>query len=161
MSLGKTEQIIRRPTQADLDFIADHIREDDLIEVKAMGGRTIKECFSAIPNIEQTSWVWEYENKVMCIFGVNPIGHQRGIIWMLATEFFEDKFMIFASGCKNVFEDMIAPFNYVFNYVYSKNEKSINWLGWLGFKIHDAIPVGPYNEKFHLFDMWNEKCAIQ
>lgn len=163
MSIGKTEQIVRRPTPADIDFLVENVREDDLIEVKAMSGKTIRECLEETAQIETNAWVWEYDGKVMCIFGVNPVDGTGniGVIWMLATKFFDDKFMIFASACKPVLEDLLKPFRYVFNYVYVENKKSIRWLKWLGFTFKEATPIGIDGANFHHFEMWNEKCVIQ
>ncbi len=161
MSLGKTEQIIRRPTLADLDFIVDNIRADDLAEVEAMGGKTVRECLDETTDIRNTAWVWEHDGNVMCIFGVNPVENTDGIgaIWMLGTKFFDDHEMIFASACRPILDDLISKFKYVFNYVYVENIKSIQWLMWLGFKISEAVPIGINGANFHRFEMWNEKCV--
>lgn len=158
MSLGRTEQLVRRPTSADLDFMVENIRKEDLAEVEAMGGKTVRECLDETNDIQNTSWVWEHDGKVMCIFGVNPVedSDRIGAIWMLATKFFDDYFMIFASGCKPIVEDMIKPFKYVFNYVHAENKKSIKWLQWLGFKVREAEPIGINGAQFHRFEMWNE-----
>ncbi len=160
--LGNTAQIVRRPTAADIDFLVDNIREDDLAEVKAMGGKTVRQCLNET-DLENTSWVWEHDGKVMCIFGVNPVENSDrvGAIWMLATKFFDDHFMIFASACKPILMDILKGFRYVFNYVYVENSKSIKWLSWLGFKIRQAEPIGVNGANFHRFEMWNEQCAIR
>lgn len=155
MSVGdRTDQIIRRPTSADIDFIVENIREEDVIEVKAAGGKSIRECITDIPNLEENSWVWEYDQKPVCIFGVNPFGRPgEGLIWMLATTLFDDHFMVFAVACKSVVEDMVRPFKYVFNYVYVENRKSIRWLKWLGFTVREPEPVGVNGAMFCRFEM--------
>lgn len=160
---SKTEQIIRRPTLADIDFIVDNVREEDVIEVQMSGGGTIRECLDQTPDIDKNAWVWEYDGKVLCIFGVNPFEDKEGVgvIWMLATKDFERKSMIFASACKSVLEELIKPFNYILNYVYAENRKSVKWLKWLGFTVREAEPIGIDGARFHRFEMWNESCVIQ
>jgi hypothetical protein len=150
-----TEQIVRRPTPSDIDFLVENIREDDKIEVAAAGGQGIRECIVEIPDLDKNAWVWEYEGKVMCIFGVNPVvgTDHFGMIWMLSTKFFDDYFMIFAMACKPVVDEMVRPFKYVFNYVYVENKKSIKWLRWLGFNLYEAEAVGVNGARFHRFDM--------
>ncbi len=161
MSGNKT--VIRRPTKDDIDFLVENIREDDVNEIKAIGGKTVRECINETKDIEDNSWVWEHEGKVMCIFGVNPIEDEDcvGAIWMLATKFFDEHEMIFAKTCKSILNEIITKFKYIFNYVHAENLKSIKWLEWLGFDISEAVPLGVNGEIFHRFEMWNDKCVIQ
>jgi len=114
-----------------------------------------------VPDLDKNAYVWEYDGKVMCIFGVNPIKDQIGIIWLLGTKFFDEHGNVFIFRCKTVFDEVMRPYKYVLNYVYVENKKSIKWLRWLGFKIEEAEPVGVNGALFHRFEKWNEKCVIQ
>lgn len=159
----KTELIIRRPTLEDIDFVIENIRNEDLVETRALGGKTVRECLETTPDIERNAWVWENNGVVICIFGVNPIvgGDHLGVIWLLATKFFDDNSITFAFKCKPIVKDVIKLFKYVFNYVYAENRKSIRWLKWLGFNVCKAEPIGKNGAKFHRFEMWNDECVIQ
>lgn len=153
-------EIVRKPTKDDVEYIINHIRPEDVEEVDAFSGETIRNVLETTPDLLNKSQVWEVDGRVVCIFGVNPINDMKmGIIWMLATTEFEKYSRMFAVRCKKVVDEMIDGFDFVLNYVHSKNKKSIEWLSWLGFKIYEPEPVGHKGELFTRFEM--RKCAIQ
>jgi len=164
MSLvANTDQIVRRPTPEDVEYIINHIRKEDVEEIAALDGGNVRDALFETPDMDKNAFVWEREGKVHAIFGVNPVEEHEGmgVIWMLATESFDKHFMVFAAACKVVVEHMIKDYEYVFNYVYVKNRKSVKWLQWLGFDVRPPEPIGLNGAEFHRFEMWNEKCAIQ
>lgn len=158
MSLNETDQIVRRPTPEDVEFVIANIRKEDAKEVAAFDGDNVRDILETTPDLEHNAWVWERQGKVHAIFGVNPIkDHDKvGIIWMLATESFDEHFMAFAAACRVVVDEMIKGYKYVFNFVYVENRKSIKWLKWLGFDVRAAEPIGVNGAKFHRFEMWTK-----
>lgn len=163
MSLDKTDQIVRRPTPEDVEFIIANIRDEDAAEIAAFDGDSVRDVLAFTPDVEHNAWVWERHGKVHAIFGVNPIEGRDGvgIIWMLATKSFDEHFMAFAAACKVVVDVMIEKYEYLYNYVSVENRKSIKWLKWLGFDVRPSEPIGINGAEFHRFEMWNTKCAIQ
>ena len=155
------KELVRKPTQADVEYLIDHVRPEDIEEVDAFDGSTIRKSLEETPDLLNNSEVWEVDGKVVAIFGVTPIEEYEGVglIWMMATSEFEQYSQMFAVRCKNVVEKMIEKYEFIYNYVHSKNVKSIAWLQWLGFKTYDPMPFGPRNELFTRFEM--KKCAIQ
>lgn len=153
--IGETDQIIRRPTMADIDFLIDNIREDDVIEIKAMCNLSVRDVLEDTPNLDKNAYVWEKDGKVIAIFGVTPVDDRKnvGVVWMLGTTFFDNYFVTFIRECKNVFEQVVKDYDYVFNYVYTENKKSIEWLKMLGFKVRDAEPIGINGSNFNKFEM--------
>ena len=158
-----TDQIIRRPTPEDVEYIIAHIRKEDADEIAAVDGGDVRGALAETPDMDKNAFVWERDGKVHAIFGVNPVPEldRVGVIWMLATESFDEHFMVFAAACKAVVEHMIKDYEYIFNYVYVENRKSIKWLKWLGFDIRKPEPIGVNGAEFHRFEMWNRKCVIQ
>lgn len=163
MSLADTDQIVRRPTPEDVEFIIANIRDEDAAEVAAFDGDSIRDILLNTPDMDKNAFVWEREGQVHAIFGVNPVTDldKVGVIWMLAAKTFDDHFMAFAAACKVVVEEMIKEYEYIYNYVSVENKKSIKWLQWLGFDVRVAEPIGINGAQFHRFEMWNKKCAIQ
>lgn len=157
MLVKSTYQFVRKPTEADIDFIIENVRLEDVIEMDELDGGNVKEALHETPDIFNNAYVWEKDGKVMCIFGVNPLKEHDGVgvIWMLATKFFDEHSMAFIHACKEVVADMIDKYEYVFNYVYSENRKSIKWLKWLGFDVKDPEPIGHKGANFHRFEMLN------
>lgn len=160
MSLvADTDQIVRRPTPEDVEYIVAHIRKEDADEIAALDGGNARDALAETPDMDKNAFVWEREGKVHAIFGVNPVeGREKvGVIWMLAADTFDDHFMAFAAACKAVVEVMIKDYEYIFNYVYVENKKSIKWLKWLGFDVRPSEPIGINGAQFHRFEMWNLK----
>ncbi len=156
MSLGGTDLIIRRPTDADIDFLIENIREADAIEIKAICGKTVREAVRETPDIYNNAWAWEADQKIMCIFGVNPLLDKlgEGVVWLLGSKFFDNNRMVFACVSKAVFRDTIKDFKHIFNCVHSENVRSIRWLKWLGFAVDEAKPVEINGARFFRFEMW-------
>lgn len=153
--ISGTDQIVRRPNPEDIEFIIQNIRDEDVEEVNAMGGGTVRDALMSTDNLETNSWVWERDGQVHAIFGVNPVPDREGIgvVWMLATKSFDDHLFAFTAACRAVVQQMVKGYDYVFNYVYEENRKSIKWLEWLGFTIRDAEGIGIDGAKFHRFEM--------
>lgn len=156
-----TKQIIRKPTQADVEYLIENVRPEDIEEVEAFDGSTVAETLHDTPDLLENSEVWEVDGKIVCMFGVTPVKEFQGVgvIWMLATAEFDKHAMVFAVNCKKVVKKMIKGYEFVFNYVHTKNTKSVEWLKWLGFVMHDPAPMGPKNELFTRFEM--ETCVTQ
>lgn len=148
-------EVVRKPDIFDVEYLIDHIRPEDQEEVDALDGSTVEQALEETPDLLGNSFVWEVDGKVVCMFGVTPCEDHEGvgIIWLLATSEFDKYTKMFAIRCKRVFEEVIKDYEYLFNYVYSENKKSIKWIEWLGFTVHDPEPLGREGAAFHRFDM--------
>lgn len=155
------KELIRKPTKDDVEYLIDHVRPEDIEEVDAFDGSTIRESLEQTPNLLENSEVWEVDGKVVCMFGVTPVEEYEGVglIWMLATSEFEQYSKMFAVRCQKVVEKMVDGYEFIYNYVHSKNEKSVQWLRWLGFQTYAPEPIGHKGELFTRFEM--KRCAIQ
>lgn len=149
------QEVVRKPTQEDVQYLIDNIREEDVIECRALNGGTIEDSLLNTKNLLDNSMVWAVNGNVVCMFGVNPCGDGVGVVWLLGTDEFDNYSKMFVLRCKRVFKQVIKGYDYLFNYVYEKNIKSVNWIEWLGFTVHRAEPVGIKGANFHKFDMRN------
>jgi hypothetical protein len=148
-------ELVRKPDDLDVRYLIKHARKEDIIEVDALDGSTIEDALNETPNLLENSQVWEVNGKVVCMFGVTPYEERKGIIWLLATEEFNKYTKMFAVRCKDVFREVISGYDYLFNFVHSENKKSIKWIEWLGFTVHEAKPFGSRGATFHRFDLNN------
>lgn len=150
-----TVEIVRRPTLLDVMYIAKYAREADKKECFLLSGRDLTETFSQTPGLYSNCWVWEKNNKPVCIFGITPLGDQKGVIWLIATDDFDRYKKIVRSRCKDVFENMIVGYTYLCNYVMYKHKKAVKWLKWLGCKIYEPEPIGINGELYCKFEVLN------
>lgn len=149
--------LIRRPTQKDVEHIIKNIRPEDEVEVNALDGSTVRQCLEETPGLFQNSYVWEVDGKPVCIFGVTrqdgPLS--SGVVWLLAAKDFHKYTRKFARACRDVFNEVIKGYAYLYNYIHAENKVSIQWLKSLGFDILDPTPIGHKGASFHKFEMKN------
>lgn len=148
---------VRKTTIDDIEFLSENARECDVVEVKAFSGYTIREVLQKTPNLLKSSQTLEIDGHLIAVFGVVPNSDLKGVgvIWMLATDKFDEYSAVFAKICKGVVKDMLKGYNYVYNYVHSENKSSIRWLKWLGFSMSEPEPLGIEGANFQLFEYVN------
>lgn len=143
---------IRKPTIFDVQFISEHARTLDRLEVKLISDKTIAQNLFE-NNIFAEGWVAEMHGKVFCIYGITPYEDRKGVPWFLATEEFDKYKNIVKNKCRKEFLRITKDYDYLFNYVYVNHEKSIRWIKWLGFTVHEPVVLGPYNAEFCKFEV--------
>ena len=150
------EDIIRKPNVFDVSFLSNNAREMDVKEVFCMSGGSISDCLNNTPGLYENSLVWEVDGKLVCMFGTTPtLEKDHHVIWLLATNYFDDYKNIFKKKCKDVFKEVMEGKKYVYNYVYAGHTKAIRWIEWLGFKVHKPEPMGINGELFCKFEVVN------
>lgn len=150
------KETIRKPTKDDVEYLINNIRQEDIEEIEAASDISVREALESTPNLLDNSSTWEVNGKLVCMFGITPCEDDKmGVIWMLATEEFHKYSKLFAVKSKKVILGLVEKYEYVFNFVYGKNTKSIKWLEWVGFHICDPEPLGKKGEAFHRFEILN------
>jgi hypothetical protein len=101
------------------------------------------------------SWTGTVDGRPVCMFGVAPASMlgSVGVPWMIGTVEIDQHAKAFLRRNKAYVDRMATLYNYLVNYVDSRNTRAIVWLKWLGFTIHDAQAHGPDGVPFHRFDM--------
>lgn len=98
------------------------------------------------------------DSRPVCMFGVTPIDILGGVgsPWLLGTDEVKKYANTFLRLNKSYVAKMLELFPYLQNYVDTRNEISIRWLKWLGFKFGpEPIPYGIWNLPFFRFSMRN------
>ncbi len=98
-----------------------------------------------------------HNDKVICIWGVGKITHlsKEGIPWMLTSNLVNTHYREFLRRGPELVSDMKKEAVILINTVDTRNKRSIRWLKWLGFTVHDPVPFGPDGMLFHPFIMEN------
>lgn len=149
--------LVRKPTETDVEYLIENVRPEDVAELDALNGNTIRSALEDTPDLLNTSQVWIVDERPVAIFGVTRCNGPLsvGVIWLLATGEFQKYTRKFARYCKEVFEQMIDGYGYLYNYVHAENKISIEWLKWLGFEINEGQPLGHKGAIFHKFELRN------
>ncbi len=146
---------IRRPTIFDIDYLAVNARQADKDEAFLFSGRQLRECLDDTPNLYNNSYVWDVNDKIVCIYGVTDCGNKVGVIWFLATDEFDKHKKELGIRCKKIFKMLIKDYEYIFNYIHVEHKKAIKWVKWLGCTILAPEPIGIKGDMFCKFEVRN------
>ena len=143
---------IERATMFDAIELAPYIRESDRQEIWAAGHLLPEQALVFCLQNSEASYTVRIDGYIIMMFGVSStsIG---GAPWMLATPDLEGYAVKFYHTTREAIEIMLEQYGYLENYVDARNIKSIRWLKWLGFTIHDAQPYGIDRLPFRRFSM--------
>lgn len=137
-------------TAVDALYVAEHLRQADINELKAACGEDADEVLSVLRGYVNSTEVWVgYVDKVpVAVFGYTKHG-DVGIPWMLATDGFKKS----AKSSIRYWHSLLEHINQVcptlINYVHAENHDALRWLGYMGFHILPSIPLG--TSRFHPF----------
>lgn len=150
----------RAAKREDIEELADHLREEDKLEVFCSHGygprqaltysfETSKECNSIISDDE----------KVIGMFGIGVTPDNKSAVpWLLASDELSKIAKQFLPESKAWVDRVVEPYDNVFNYVHAANKKSMRWLKWLGFTLDEkAVSYGYHPAPFFKFTMSKEK----
>lgn len=142
-----------RPTEQHIRFIAANMRDEDAVEVHALGGYTPLDALEiSIRNSERAVTVLGDGVPLTMLGLVKPILlSDIGVPWLLSARQALDYKRQFLELSPPVIDDMLQTCPKLINFVHSENKLSIRWLKWLGFTIEPAIPMGPFGAMFHPF----------
>lgn len=133
---------VREAMPEDIPAIAVAMRHADRAEVEASHGHSAEEALTSSLAASTAAWTGLIDGVPVCMFGVGPIAilAGRGAPWMLGTDHIDKWPRTFLRRCRPCVTAMLAVYPYLENYVDDRNEKSKQWLRWLGFKVA-AEPV--------------------
>lgn len=144
---------IRPVRPSDINILAKTLRCNDVDELEAATGHRPLRALQESVELSTETWVAEADGTPFMIFGyayyIEDIN--IGIPWMLATDEIENHKTWVARKSieyRDKFQDM---FFILTNYVDERNEKTIEWLSWLGFDFNPSEPYGPNNKPFKQF----------
>ncbi len=138
----------KEKNEKDVLYILEHLRAEDLEEVKAVHGELWKE--KVFNDIMKTDFdVLMGINKdgdiPVCMGGAWHIERDPkgiGVVWMLCTDDIVNHKICLLRELKKEFQKYDKNFWYLYNFIYSKNEFSKQWLKWIGFKFDNPKPAG-------------------
>ena len=144
---------IRPLCDADVDFLAGRLREEDVREVETASGDSAGVAILRGHSLSLGGAFvgLGHDGRPFCVFGVVPMEDGFGNVWMLATPEMERNKTVFLRTCQNVLSGWQTLFRLLGNAVDSRNTLHIKWLRWCGFTFLRAVPVGKDNVLFYEF----------
>lgn len=147
---------VKRPQPGDAEELAANLREQDRVEVEALGHTDMRAVIQRGIDCSALCWTARVNGELACVFGVAPLGTMldpRGVPWMLGTPLVPKHRRILARLAPQYIAQMLEAFPHLLNQVHTKNAVATGWLRKMGFVLQPPTPVPPYGELFHLFEM--------
>jgi len=144
---------IVKTTYAHIDSLKGRLREADDMECRAWSGMSADHALERGFEDSALCWTGMKGREPFCCFGVAPFSmlSSKGIPWMLGTDDIAKckKFVI--RNSKPYIKLILTMYTELENYVDVRNEVSINWLKWCGFKFDEPKRIGVEGKPFHRF----------
>lgn len=144
-------------TAGHVEQMAPHVRECDRREIWAQLHLEPREALMlSISEYGDETRACLLDGKVVAIFGVvnvSPDNDTRaGVLWMIGTDDIYDHVDLFHEHTAQWLEHYRSRFQYIANWVDSRNTAAVKWIESVGFEVHDPIPYGPDQVPFHYFE---------
>lgn len=143
---------ISRATEADARDLGARMRPSDRGEVWASGRMLPLDAVLSSLGPSSHAWTGSVDGRLVTMWGVCPGPERIGIPWMLATDDLEKYQRAFLRRNRAYIGKMLDHYDTLVNWVDARNQVSIRWLGWLGFRLDPAAPFGALGLPFHRFE---------
>ncbi len=142
---------IRASTEADVLFMAQHLRTADETELRtASSGAEPLETLLEGYRLSDPCLVAAAPDGLPCVlFGAVPSG-KWGRVWLVATREIEHRSNTFLRNSKKWVRFFSLLYPVLFNVVDSRNILHLAWLRWAGFELTTSPPVQINGVPFHL-----------
>lgn len=138
--------IVRASVLSDAMLLSPRLRKADVQELEALGVGTY-EALRAGLEYPEFCYTVEAGGQPVAMFGVTPMQADDtvGVPWLLAADEFLTLFSFkFLRQCRTYVRRMNEAFPILCNWTDSRNEASLRWLYWCGFKFLNVVPPPNY-----------------
>lgn len=145
------------PTPELLDHIAEHLRDQDRVEIAAVGKTDFRAALHQSVAESRWSRIAMFKAEPIAVFGCGEHGSLLapiGVPWLLGTDAIRTCRRDLMRLSRGYISTMLQDYPRLMNAVHADNSVSIAWLQRLGFRMHPPIAVPPHGARFHVFEMY-------
>ncbi len=145
---------VSRALESDIPALARDMREIDVIEIRKFAGIGPEEALRmSIRGAKLAYCLREKDGNPVSIIGVGWLPNPRaGIAWFLSSDKIDKIGLLFLQETRAALDDFMQGHDVISNYIYSRNEKTIRWLKWMGFEILSETTT-PYSDGELFYEM--------
>lgn len=126
---------IRPPTAEDIQHVADHMRQADVLEVAASHGHTPLQALVTSIHESDHAFCSVLDGVPLCIYGfVYDEDSDRAGVWLLGTDDLAKHRRLFLKESRRIVDSWGQHFGTMFNFVDPQHTAALRWLKWLGFE---------------------------
>lgn len=145
----------RPATLDDVEYVAEHMREEDIEEAGAFGLPPLEALTIGFNNSNICQTLLTPDGTPCAIAGISPstIHPTWGAIWMLGTHHIEEVPITFIRHSRKAIKALFEATEYdaFFNYTYARNTVHHKWLKWCGFTFLRKVELPPFDQEFFEF----------
>ena len=142
-------------TEDHLQFVANHMRDEDVAEVWATGFYTPHQAL--VESVKHSDYLFTvlHDGIPLAIVGLQVRGilTGTGIPWLLSSDEALKHKRLFMTLAPVVLQDMLRVCSSLENFVHVENSLSIHWLKRLGFDFGERVVNPVTDEPFYRFSM--------
>lgn len=127
---------LARPTDQDIEHIANNMRPEDVEECQASGFDPLTALRTSVSHSSVCYTARGIDGSPIALLGAgHGVYNGWGTIWLLGTNGIEKNTVTFLRHSKEYLSYIYdeTGFDVLYNYTYSKNTLHHRWLKWLGF----------------------------
>ncbi len=153
----------RKSTPADMIALAQNMRQADIDEAYALDRSTPAEAIaSCVLLTDFSKTAVGDEGEVLAMWGVASETRSAlvGVPWMLSSNALTRKHVLeFGRRSADNAKILKQRYTALYNFVDARHALAIRWLGWMGFEMQPAQPLGIDGAPFHVF-FWGDKSYV-
>ena len=133
--------------------IAENMRAPDVAEVWAAARLDPLTALEWSVGATSEAWVALVDGEPACAWGISraTVLSDAGHPWLLGTPLLDAHPLRVLRVSRRYLSEVRDQYSYLVNYVDARNEKAVQWLGWLGFTLDPPAPWGIGRVPFHRF----------
>lgn len=143
-----------KPTPADAEYIAAHLRADNRQEVRgAIGDNALDDILRGLASSGVVGCL-RIDGKAAAIYGVQQTSvlSDEGLIWLLMTAETERHKVFVGRHTKRGLQVILRRYSKVYNWCDAGNKEILKWLRWLGAEMTGPLPHGVYGVPHYYFE---------
>lgn len=148
------DRYVRPSVAEDVQFIADHMRDEDVEEAYACGHSPHDALSLGLHASSPCYTLTDFSQTPIAMVGVSPSPYpDAGLIWMLGTKGIEEVKITFLKYSKPALRLLYKESGCQFfhNISYASNTVHHQWLKWLGFSFLRKVELPTNGAQFYEF----------
>lgn len=126
----------------------------DVLEIKKFGGIGPEDALRiSLQGAKLAYCLRDNSGTPVSILGISWLPSPRaGVAWFLSSHIIDKIGLLFLHDTRTSIDEFMQGHDVISNYVYSRNEKTIKWLKWLGFEVLSETTT-PYSDGELFYEM--------